>query len=178
MTHQDHLTQGSRFVVRSALLLNRALLCAFLLGLISTWLFPSFFAAWIQQDWIQQSNPSVDVHPILTGMRLLVLLGIAMSVAADRIFVSLAQIIATVSAGDPFILANARRLQIIGWSLLALQLLEIPGALIARFFPSMGNAAPGASFSPGGWLAVLMVFVLSRVFAAGSTMRDELEGTV
>lgn len=178
MTHQDHLTQGSRFVVRSALILNRALLCAFLLGLISTWLFPSFFAAWIQQDWIQQSNPSVDVHPILTGMRLLVLLGIAMSVAADRIFVSLAQIIATVSAGDPFILANARRLQIIGWSLLALQLLEIPGALIARFFPSMGNAAPDATFSIGGWIAVLMVFVLSRVFAAGAVMRDELEGTV
>src|ERR1700679_3414832 len=102
MTHQDHLTQGSRFVVRSALLLNRALLCAFLLGLISTWLFPSFFAAWIQQDWIQQSNPSGELHPIPTGMRLLVLPGIAMSVFADRIFVSLAQIIATVSAGDAF----------------------------------------------------------------------------
>ena len=101
-----------------------------------------------------------------------------MSVAADRIFVSLAQIIATVSAGDPFILANARRLQIIGWSLLALQLLEIPGALIARFFPSMGNAAPDATFSIGGWIAVLMVFVLSRIFAAGAVMRDELEGTV
>jgi hypothetical protein len=27
-------------------------------------------------------------------------------------------------------------------------------------------------------MAVLMVFVLSRVFAVGSAMRDELEGTV
>lgn len=173
MLRHDRLIKGSRFVVHLALILNRALLCAFLLGFISTWLFPSFFA-----DWIQQSNPSVAVHPILTGMRLLVLLGIAMSIAADRLFAALAQIIATVSAGDPFILANARRLQTIGWSLLALQLLGIPGALIARFFPTMGNAAPDVTFSIGGWIAVLMVFVLSRIFAAGAVMRDELEGTI
>jgi Protein of unknown function (DUF2975) len=178
MPHQDRLIQGSRFVVRTALLFNRACLCALLVGLISTWLFPSFFADWIQQDWTQQSNPSVEVHSILTGIRLMVLLGIAISVFADRIFVSLAQIIATVSAGDAFILANARRLQIIGWSLLALQLLDIPGSLIAKFFPSLSNAAPDATFSVGGWIAVLMVFVLSRVFAAGAVMRDELEGTV
>jgi hypothetical protein len=42
----------------------------------------------------------------------------------------------------------------------------------------MGNAAPDATFSIGGWIAVLMVFVLSRIFAAGAVMRDELEGTV
>ena len=178
MLRHDRLIKGSRFVVRVALILNRALLCAFLLGFISTWLFPSFFAAWIQQDWILQSNPGGEVHPILTGMRLLVLLGIAMSIAADRLFTALAQIIATVGAGDPFILANARRIQIIGWSLLVLQLLEIPGALISRFFPSLGNASPDATFSIGGWIAVLMVFVLGRVFAAGAVMRDDLEGTV
>jgi hypothetical protein len=42
----------------------------------------------------------------------------------------------------------------------------------------MGSAAPDVTFSPGGWIAVLMVFVLSRVFAAGSAMKDDLEGTV
>ena len=30
----------------------------------------------------------------------------------------------------------------------------------------------------GGWIAVLMVFVLSRIFSAGAAMRDELEGTI
>jgi hypothetical protein len=65
-----------------------------------------------------------------------------------------------------------------GWALLGLQLLDIPGALLGRFCPSLGSAAPDVSFSPGGWIAVLMVFVLSRVFAAGSAMKDELEGTV
>ena len=35
-----------------------------------------------------------------------------------------------------------------------------------------------AGFSINGWLAVLLTFVLARVFAQGALMRDELEGTV
>ncbi|MEO7864334.1 MAG: hypothetical protein ABIR63_00465 [Sphingomicrobium sp.] len=35
-----------------------------------------------------------------------------------------------------------------------------------------------AGFSPGGWLAVLLTFVLARVFAEGTLMREDLEGTV
>jgi hypothetical protein len=106
------------------------------------------------------------------------LIGLTMAIATEIVLRTLAQIIASTSAGDPFISANARRLQTIGWALLGLQLLAIPCALLDKFCPALGSAAPDASFSPGGWLAVLMVFVLSRVFAAGSTMRDELEGTV
>jgi hypothetical protein len=35
-----------------------------------------------------------------------------------------------------------------------------------------------AGFSINGWLAVLLTFLLARVFAAGTLMRDEIEGTV
>jgi hypothetical protein len=35
-----------------------------------------------------------------------------------------------------------------------------------------------AGFSINGWLAVLFTFVLARVFAEGTLMREELEGTV
>ena len=35
-----------------------------------------------------------------------------------------------------------------------------------------------AGFSTSGWLAVLLTFVLARVFEAGARMRDDLEGTV
>ena len=35
-----------------------------------------------------------------------------------------------------------------------------------------------AGFSINGWLAVLLTFLLARVFAEGARMRDELEGTV
>ena len=35
-----------------------------------------------------------------------------------------------------------------------------------------------AGFSINGWLAVLLTFLLARVFAEGAHMREELEGTV
>ena len=35
-----------------------------------------------------------------------------------------------------------------------------------------------AGFSTSGWLAVLLTFVLARVFAAGTLMREDLDGTV
>ena len=35
-----------------------------------------------------------------------------------------------------------------------------------------------AGFSINGWLAVLLTFLLARVFAEGTRMRDDLEGTV
>ena len=35
-----------------------------------------------------------------------------------------------------------------------------------------------AGFSIPGWVAVLLTFVLSRVFAEGTVMREDLEGTI
>ena len=35
-----------------------------------------------------------------------------------------------------------------------------------------------AGFSAAGWLAVILTFVLARVFAEGTHMREDLEGTV
>jgi hypothetical protein len=112
------------------------------------------------------------------GLRLLMVLGMAGAVGTEMVLRELARIIASAGEGDPFIAVNARRLQTIGWALLGLQLLDVPGMLVGKYFPSLGPAAPDVSFSPGGWIAVLMVFVLSRVFAAGSALKDELEGTV
>lgn len=105
-------------------------------------------------------------------------LGVALAVGSYVLLRTLGRIIATVSEGDPFVAANAARLRTIGWSLLFLQLLDLPAALIAHAFPSLGAAAPESGVSPGGWLAVLMTFVLAQVFEAGARMRDDLEGTV
>jgi hypothetical protein len=173
LNNKDRLIKGSRLVVRIAIALNRLFFLVVVVGLLLSWIFPAQFVALLLQP-----SPGTDVGSALTGVRLLMLLGVAMAVATDRLLAPLAQIIASAGAGDPFISANARRLQTIGWALLALQLLDIPGALLEKFFPSLGSAAPDVTFSPGGWIAVLMVFVLSRVFAAGSAMRDDLEGTV
>ena len=173
MQNRDRLTGSAQFVVRLAWIANRVFLFGVTLGLLASWIFQAAFAGLVDH-WL----PGADIQSAMTGMRLLMLLGCAMALATDRLLVTLADIIATARAGDPFIAANADRLQRIGWCLLALQLCEIPGILIGRYFPSMGSAAPNGDISIGGWIAVLMVFVLARVFAAGSAMRDDLEGTI
>jgi Protein of unknown function (DUF2975) len=173
MFRHDRLVRTSRLVVRTAWVGNRILLLALAVGLVLSWTFSKQFA-----EWILDGNPGANVQSAMTGIRWLIVIGIAGSAATDRVFVALAQVIASVGAGDPFVQANAQRLQTIAWALLALQLLDIPSGLLGRFYPGMGSAAPSDTISIVGWISVLMVFVLSRVFAAGSAMRDELEGTV
>ena len=81
--------------------------------------------------------------------------------------------------GDPFVAANADRLQAIAWSLLALQLLSLVIGAIARAVSTPAHPLDlDAGFSINGWLAVLLTFLLARVFAAGALMREDLEGTV
>jgi hypothetical protein len=173
LTNKDRLIKGSRLFVRIALIANRVFFFGLLALILASVILSTRFVPLLLPQ-----TPAPDLASALTGLRLLMLIGLAMAVATESVLRTLAQIIASAGAGDPFIAANARRLQTIGWALLGLQLLAIPCALLDKFCPALGSAAPGASFSPGGWLAVLMVFVLSRVFVAGSSMRDELEGTV
>jgi DUF2975 family protein len=88
-------------------------------------------------------------------------------------------IVETVRAGDPFVAANADRLQTIAWSLLALQVLSIVIGTIGRAVSTPAHPVHlDAGFSVNGWLAVLLTFLLARVFAHGTVMRDDLEGTV
>lgn len=159
--------------MRLVTIINRLFLAAVCLGMILSFLFAGSFATWLMQP-----APSTEMAATLIGLRFEMLLGIAMALGTDRMLTPLGRMIESARAGDPFIAANARRLQAIGWWLLFLQMLIIPSALLVRFFPSLGSAAPSDDYSVGGWVAVLMVFVLSRVFAAGAVMRDELEGTI
>lgn len=45
-------------------------------------------------------------------------------------------------------------------------------------FDSGASGHLDAGFSINGWLAVLLTFLLARVFAEGTHMREDLEGTV
>jgi len=85
----------------------------------------------------------------------------------------------TVRAGDPFIASNAYRLQAIAWFLLAQQVVSAIIGFIGKAVSSPAHPLHlDAGFSPGGWLAVILTFVLARVFAEGTLMREDLEGTV
>jgi hypothetical protein len=84
-------------------------------------------------------------------------------------------IVDTVRDGDPFILDNARRLEAIAWSVLALEVLRMIVAAIAAVVWEAGRVE---GFSIASWFAVLLLFVLAGVFAHGTRMRADLEGTV
>src|SRR5678815_4681550 len=88
-------------------------------------------------------------------------------------------IVETVREGDPFVAANASRLQTLAWSLLALQLFSLVIGAIGKAISTPAHPVHlDAGFSINGWLAVLLTFLLARVFAEGTLMREDLKGTV
>jgi hypothetical protein len=171
MVREQGLLSGSLAVIRVALFIDWLLLLAVSVGLIVS----GVLGEWLTAALI---GPTADPSATTIGTRLILAVGVVMAVAILALLRALRELVESVRTGDPFIAANAGRLRRIGWSLLVLQLLDIPCALIARYIPSLRDAVSPGNFSLGGWLAVLMTFVLAGVFAAGTLMRDELEGTV
>ena len=134
------------------------------------------------REWIMTSfhlSPSPDTERLILGMRAIAVLGLVTIPINHVILKRLLMIVGTVRMGDPFVAANASRLQAIAWALLALQILSIIIGAIAKSVSSPAHPLHiSAGFSINGWLAVLLTFLLARVFAEGTLMRDDLEGTV
>jgi hypothetical protein len=120
----------------------------------------------------------LDIDMLIVAMRLLMLVGLVAIAVAWVITARLQAIIATVAAGDPFVAANAQRLQAIGWALLGWQLVDLAMGGVTTWIARIGADTGGWTPNLAGWLVTLLVFVLARVFAAGTAMRDELEGTI
>ena len=134
------------------------------------------------EQWILKEfglSPSADADRLIMGLRAVAVLGLVTIPLNHVLLKRLLAMVDSVRIGDPFIAANARRLRTIAWVLLALQLL---GMLIGGIGEAISTPAHpvdlDAGFSINGWLAVLLTFVLARVFAEGALMREDLEGTV
>ena len=134
------------------------------------------------EQWIMRAfklSPSPDADRLIMGMRAILVLGLVVIPLNYVILKRLLAIVETVRAGDPFVAANAARLQAIAWALLVLQLLGLAIDAIVKTISTPEHPVNlDAGFSINGWLAVLLTFLLARVFAQGAHMRDDLEGTV
>jgi hypothetical protein len=134
------------------------------------------------RQWIMSSldlSPSAEADRVVAGLRAIAMIGLVGVVLHYVILKRLLAIVETVRAGDPFVAANASRLQAIAWVLLTLQCLSlIIGAIVKVISTRAHPIDIDAGFSISGWLAVLLTFLLARVFAEGALMRDDLEGTV
>jgi hypothetical protein len=136
----------------------------------------------INEPWFMKAIgfPAVsDARPIMTGLRAIALLGVAAVPLNHLILTRLLRMVETVGRGDPFVAANAYRLHAIAWVLVALNLLSMIIGWIGKTISSKEFPLHlDAGFSINGWLCVVLAFVLARVFAEGTLMREDLEGTV
>jgi hypothetical protein len=134
------------------------------------------------EQWIMavfKIAPSPDAARLIMGLRAIAMIGLVTIPINYLILKRLLAMVGTVRAGDPFVAANAQRLQTIAWALVALQLLGLVVSVIVRIVSTPAHPVDiDSSFSVNGWLAVLLTFVLARVFAEGAVMREDLEGTV
>lgn len=142
----------------------------------------ALLVVWPSEQWIMTAfklTPSPAAARLVMGMRAVAAFGLVAVPLHYVVLKRLLAIVETVRAGDPFVAANALRLQAIAWTLLSLQLLSLVIGAIAKAVSTPANPLHlNAGFSISGWLAVLLTFLLARVFAEGALMREELEGTV
>jgi hypothetical protein len=155
--------------------------------IVVNWLYGAAIVAllcvtFVNEPWFMRAievPADTNVQPIMMGLRAIAVLGL-MAVPLNHVILTrLRRMVETVGRGDPFVAANAYRLGTIAWMLLALQVLSlviggIGDAISSPEFPLHLDAG----FSVNGWLAVILTFVLARVFAEGALMREDLEGTV
>jgi len=134
------------------------------------------------ERWIMSAfelSPSPETDRLVMGMRVIAVLGLAVVPLSYVVLKRLLAIVDSVRAGDPFVAINASRLQAIAWALLVLQLLSLVIGAIAKALSTPAHPLNlDAGFSVNGWLAVLLTFVLARVFAEGALMREDLARTV
>lgn len=154
--------------------------------IVVNWLFGAAILALLvvmpTEQWIMSAlglSPSPEADRVITGLHAIAVVGLGAIPLNYVVLKRLLAIVETVRAGDPFVAANAARLQAIAWALLVLQVLSlIIGAIASAVSTRAHPIDVDAGFSINGWLAVLLTFLLARVFAEGTLMRDDLEGTV
>lgn len=125
------------------------------------------------------ARPTGGNSALILGMRLIMVIGICAVPVTHIVLTRLLSIVETVRLGDPFVTENAARLQTIAWAVLTLELMHLAVGVIAASASSEAHPLDiDWNFSVTRWLAVLLLFVLARVFDHGARMREDLEGTV
>jgi hypothetical protein len=155
--------------------------------IILNWLFGAAILALLiwsltHEQWTMTAlgvPPSPETEGLIIGLRAVAALGLAAIPLHYAVLERLLAVVETVRAGDPFVAANADRLQAIAWALLALQILTVVIGAIGKVASTPAHPLHlDDGFSVSGWLAVLLTFLLARVFAEGALMREDLDGTV
>ena len=162
----------SRLLIRIARLFN-ILVGVLLIGMfVASFLFEPVF-----REFFTKQPARIDPGLLMPTLRLWALLALPMIAAVHLLFSRLLAMIDTVRAGDPFVPENGARLKTIAWCLLSLQLFNLLFGLLAATMNAAGSNIDW-EFDATGWIGVLLVFVLARVFEEGARIRADLEAMI
>jgi len=125
-------------------------------------------------EFFSKRPPRIDTAWLMPVLRIWLVLALPMVAAVHVSLSRLLDIVKTVRSGDPFVPENAVRLKTIAWCLLINELLRLTFGMLAAAMNAAGSNI-NWDFSATGWLAVVLVFVLARVFEEGTHMREDLE---
>ncbi len=172
--HADWLLRTARFLTRGFMALFALGFLVSLAGLANG--LGGYFGAYgplPESAWALRS----EVFPwVVAGL----VAAAALFAAAFRFAQLLGNIVGSVSAGDPFTLANAGRLRHMGWLALVFQVLSLIIAWPSKWTELLTLRAlvSGENLSLNGLMIAIVMFILARVFREGAEMRADLDGTV
>ena len=114
----------------------------------------------------------IDPSWLMPTLRLWLVLALPLVAAVHISLTRLLAIVATVDSGDPFVPENAVRLKTIAWCTLGTQVFELVNGAMAATMNAAGSHIDW-HWTPTGWLGVVLLFVLARVFQEGARLRDD-----
>ena len=143
------------------------------------------FVLLISQDMLGGFAPAEDFALMQQAPLPYVGIGILMTAMLTALFVffgKMRKIIASVGDGDPFIAENANRLNSMAWLLLAVEILALLVGFLRLHLANLnsggGERLDFSVYDLTGFILILVLFILARVFRHGTAMRADLEGTV
>jgi hypothetical protein len=117
----------------------------------------------------------IDKPPALAGLTFIVAAYIGVLIVVLN---RLRRVFETLIVGDPFRPHNVARLRVVGFALMAL---EVLGYIVHRLTDMLvrGRGHGGSlSVNLTGWFAILVVFVLAEVFREGARLRQDADLTI
>jgi hypothetical protein len=130
---------------------------------------PQFF------EFFSKQPPRIDPTWLVPVLRIGLVLALAMVAAFHILLSRLLAVVETVRSGDPFVPENAVRLKTIAWCVLTTQLLHLTYGMLAATLNAAGSNVDWTFSGVTGWVAVILLFVLARVFEEGTHMREDLK---
>lgn len=160
----------SRLLLRFLRVFNLAIGVMLVIALPASFIFePQFF------EFFSKKPPRIDSTWLVPVLRIWIVLALPMVAAVHVLLSRLLAVVETVRTGDPFVPENAARLKTIAWCVLVSQLLHLTYGMLAAAVNAAGSNVEWKFGGLTGWLAVVLLFVLARVFEEGTHMREDLK---